>query len=99
MFGMTRTIRGGKTVFSEFQRISVEEGKLTYTARIGTQRVTPFPLKWMTESEVVFENPAHDFPQRILYRKANGGLFARIEGIDKGKERHQDFPYKRVSCQ
>jgi hypothetical protein len=99
MLGMGRTIRGGKTVFTEFLRISEENGKLTYTARIGTKGITPFPLLKMTESEVVFENPTHDFPQRIIYRKQEDGLFARIEGTDKGKERHQDFPYKRVPCE
>ena len=45
-----------------------------------------------------FENAAHDFPQRIIYRKTAGGLHARIEGLDKGKPRSEDFPYKRVSC-
>ncbi len=99
MSGMGRTIRNGKTIFTEFQRISVEDGKLTYTARIGTKGMTMFPLLKMSDTEVVFENPAHDFPQRVIYRKAEGGLFARIEGVDKGKEKHQDFPYKQVSCQ
>lgn len=99
LLGMSRTIRGGKTIFTEFLRISLEDGKLTYTARIGTRGVTAFPLRKMTDTEVVFENPTHDFPQRILYRKVDGGLFARIEGIDKGKEKHQDFPYKRAACE
>jgi len=99
MLGMGRTIRGAKTVFTEFLRISEESGKLTYTARIGTKGVTPFPLLKMTETEVVFENAEHDFPQRIIYRKQGSGLFARIEGLDKGKERHQDFPYQRVACE
>ena len=53
----------------------------------------------MTDSEVVFENATHDFPQRVIYRKVQGGLFARIEGVDKGKDKHEEFPYKRVSCE
>ena len=40
----------------------------------------------------------HDFPQRILYRKVEGGLFARIEGVDKGKPRSVDFPMTAASC-
>ena len=28
-------------------------------------------------SEVVFENPTHDFPQRITYRATESGLSAR----------------------
>ena len=99
MLGMGRTIKGGKTVFSEFLRISIENGKLTYTARIGAKGVTEFPLLKMTANEIVFENPVHDFPQRILYRKNGDHLAARIEGVDKGKTRGEDFPYTRVQCQ
>jgi hypothetical protein len=99
MLGVGRTIRNGKTIFNEFLRIGVEAGKLTYFARIGTKDATQFPLLKMSDSEVVFENPTHDFPQRIVYRKTPDGMFARIEGVEKGKEKHQDFPYKRVSCQ
>lgn len=99
MLGAGRTIRDGKTIFSEFLRIAAEGGKLTYFARVGTTGVTPFPLLKMTDSEVVFENPTHDFPQRIQYRKVAGGLIARIEGVEKGKEKHQDFPYRRVACE
>ena len=99
MLGMGRTIRNGKTISTEFLRVSVENGKLTYTAQIGTPNVTPFPVLRMTETEIVFENPNHDFPQRIIYRKEGDALFARIEGLDKGKERHQDFAYKRSACE
>jgi len=99
LLGMGRTIKGGKTVFTEFLRISVENGTLTYTARIGTKGVTGFPLLRMSADEVVFENPAHDYPQRIIYRKQGDRLFARIEGLDKGKEKHSDFPYVRARCE
>ena len=97
--GMGRTIKGGKTVFTEFLRISVVNGRLTYTARIGTKGVTEFPLLRMTADEIIFENPTHDFPQRILYRKNGPNIKARIEGVDKGKERHEDFLYTRAKCE
>jgi len=99
MLGVGRTIRGGKTIFNEFLRIAVDGGKITYFAHVGTKGATPFALIRASDTEVVFENPAHDFPQRIIYRKVEGGLSARIEGVEKGKEKHQDFPYKRVACQ
>ena len=99
LLGMGRTIKGGKTVFTEFLRISVVNGRLTYTARIGTKGVTEFPLLRMTADEIVFENPTHDFPQRILYRKNGPNIKARIEGVDKGKERHEDFLYTRAKCE
>jgi hypothetical protein len=99
LLGTGRTIREGKTVFTEFLRISSENGALVYTARIGTPRVTPFRLKKLSPGEVVFENPEHDFPQRILYRKAPPGLLARIEGTRQGRERFEEFPYQRATCE
>lgn len=99
LLGMGRTIKGGKTVFTEFLRVSVVNGRLTYTARIGTKGVTEFPLLRMTADEIIFENPTHDFPQRILYRKNGPNITARIEGVDKGKERHEDFLYTRAKCE
>ncbi len=93
---MGRTIRDGRTVFSEFVRISVEDGKLTYTARIGTPGITAFPLLSRTAEELIFEKKDHDFPQRIVYRRSPTGLFARVEGEVKGKTRAQEFRYQ--SC-
>ena len=42
----------------------------------------------------IFENPAHDFPQRIIYRKEGAyKLNARIEGPMNGELKRIDFPY------
>ncbi len=44
---------------------------------------------------MVFENPQHDFPQRILYRKnPDGTLHARAEGERNGKLSGQDFHFR-----
>ena len=48
---------------------------------------------------VVFENPQHDFPQRIIYRlEKDGSLLARIEGVNQGREKGINFPMKRAKC-
>src|SRR5258706_4807753 len=100
MLGLSRTLKAGKTVFSEFMRIEKTPDGFVYRARIlPGQPGTLFKMIRSTDTEVVFENPAHDFPQRILYRKVDGGLFARIEGVDKGKPRGVDFPMSSVSCE
>ena len=99
MPGLSRTLKSDKTVFSEFMRIEKAPGGFAYRARIlPGQPGTLFKMIRSTETEVVFENPTHDFRRRILYRKTEGGLFARIEGVDKGKPRGVDFPMTATSC-
>jgi hypothetical protein len=56
-----------------------------------------FTLVKASLTEAVFENLAHDFPQRILYRKTAQGLHARVESADGKKA--QDFPMKPAPCQ
>lgn len=54
----------------------------------------------MNATMAVFENPNHDFPQRIIYRLVTvDSLVARIEGRIDGKERSSDFPYRRARCE
>lgn len=99
MMGISRTIRDGKVVFNEFMRIETRADGVYYTPRIGTNAApVDFKLAKQSPTEVVFENPAHDFPQRILYRKSAEGLFARIEGTKDGKSRSEDFPMQPAPC-
>jgi hypothetical protein len=100
MLGAARTLREGRVVFHEFMRIEERGGEVVYTPRIGSaEKPVAFRLVRQSESEVVFENPAHDFPQRILYTKSAEGLAARIEGTDKGSARTEDFPMRRMVCE
>ena len=51
----------------------------------------------MTETEMVFENPQHDFPQRISYRLINEtSLLAEISGSFRGKQVTEQFPLTRI---
>lgn len=100
MLGMARTVRGGKVVEHEFLDIRADaDGRLQYTASPSGQSRATFALLSQTDAEVVFENAAHDFPQRIIYRRhADGRLLARIEGVVKGQARGIDFPMRRMAC-
>jgi hypothetical protein len=95
LLGSAKALKNGKAVFHEFMRISIEQGRLVFLARIGSKGVTAFPVKTASETEVVFENPTHDDPKRIIYRKQGDAMLARVEGDTKG----EDFHYRRVSCQ
>jgi hypothetical protein len=61
-------------------------------------------LAWLggrckSDTEVVFKNLQHDFPQRIVVAIKDGGkLKARIEGLRNGSLRVIPFPMTRVSC-
>ena len=99
MMGIARTLKNGQVIFSEFMRIELRNGNLVFTPRIGTKQASvDFPLKTRTETQIVFENPAHDFPQRIFYKKVGEALHARIEGTENGKSRSEDFPMRPVDC-
>jgi len=96
MLGMSRTVADGKTVEYEFLRVAEVNGRLSYIAKPSGQPEAVFPLKSMEPAGVVFENPAHDFPQRVIYRRqSDGSITARIEGTMNGQARGRDFPYRR----
>lgn len=96
MLGMSRTVRGGRTTEFEFLRIAEVDGSLAYIAKPSAQAEATFPVKTLTEREVIFENPTHDFPQRVIYRQnGDGTVTARIEGTMNGQARGMDFPYAR----
>ncbi len=101
MLGMSRTIKNGKTVDFEFVQIrEVEPGKLAYIAHPSGQQKATFALLRHNDTEFVFEDLAHDFPQRVIYRRdGERVLLARIEGIANGKLKGIDFPMKRISCE
>jgi hypothetical protein len=98
LIGMSRTVAGGKTVFFEYLRIEARGADIYYVAHPKARTPgTDFKLTRLTAQEAVFENPAHDFPKRIIYRKnADGSLTARIEGDGTEKEKPQDFQYRPI---
>lgn len=95
MLGMSRTVRNGKLAEREFLRIESKDGVPTYFATPGDRPApTPFKLTKSGGGELVFENPEHDFPKRIIYRKTADGVTARVESGPKGFE----FAFKKVAC-
>jgi hypothetical protein len=100
MLGVSRTVKGGNTVAHEFMQIrALADGRLAFIAEPSGQRRAEFPLKGQTDTEVVFENPTHDFPQRVAYKfEAPDTLRARIEGLRSGRERVIEFPLRRTPC-
>lgn len=56
-----------------------------------------FKLTSSSANQLVFENPAHDFPQKISYTlETEGSLMAEISGIVNGQQRARKFPMKKL---
>ena len=100
MLGVNRTVRDSKTVAFEFMRIVEQvDGGLEFIASPSGQDTTSFLMISVSDREVIFENPDHDFPQRIIYRLlSDEDLLGHIEGTINGEERAIDFPMKRTEC-
>ena len=99
MLGMARTVRGDRTVAWEHLRIAETAGALSYHAMPSGQPPAVFTATILTDSAVTFENATHDFPQRVMYRRAGrDSLHARIEGTVGGRSRAVDFRFHRSPC-
>jgi hypothetical protein len=98
MLGMGRTVRDGKVVEYESVLLREQDGKLAYEAHPSGQPSAVFVSSTIDESTVIFENPAHDYPQRVGYKRERDSLLAWIDGTAGGKSRRVDFPYRRVAC-
>ena len=96
MLGMSRTVAGSKTAEFEYLRIGRREDAIYYVAQPkGRCPATDFKLIKATAQEAVFENPAHDFPKRIIYRKtAEDSLTASIDGGEGTKQ--MTFSFRRM---
>jgi uncharacterized protein DUF6265 len=99
MLGVGRTVVGDS--LREYEQVALFErgGRLVYAATPARQAPAEFESIAVSDSAVTFENPAHDFPQRVIYRRRGAdSLLARVEGMRGGQVRGSDYPYGRVPC-
>jgi hypothetical protein len=98
MMGVSRTVSNGKT--SEWEFLIIREGPkgLEYVAKPSGQPEATFTSTSVSATEVVFENPAHDFPKKIIYKRDGDSLTASTEGPMNGQTRKIDFAYKKAAC-
>lgn len=80
----------------ESMSIVIRDGRFTFIARPEGRPETAFPLKEADNGYAVFENLAHDFPQRVIYSyDGDDTLEARIEGTIDGKAQSMEWRYVR----
>ena len=84
----------GRKTF-EFLRIADTAEGFSYFASPGGRAPVEFRMKETGDRRVVFENAAHDFPQRIVYWREGDALAARIEGTIKGAPRSEEWRFTK----
>ena len=104
LIGAGHTVAGGKTQDYEFLRIEARADGLHYVAAPRNQKETAFRLASRTsdgpDEIFTFANPAHDFPQSIVYRRGSEGwLYVHVEGKLGSEERRIIYPFRRVDCE
>ncbi len=97
--GRSFMIANNDTIFSERISLELKNNELFYIPAVSAQNNgQPIPFKFTSSenTEIIFENREHDFPQRIIYKNPKpDSLYARVEGNDNGKFRKEEFFMKR----
>lgn len=81
LFGYATALKDGETVFFEQMRIDPGAAPV-FNAYPAGKGPSPFPLAAQSGTSATFENPAHDYPQKITYTREGDALSARISLID-----------------
>ena len=96
LLGSGKTIRDGAPTGFEFMRVEVLDGRPTFVALPSGQPEARFPLREITSEGWVFEDLAHDFPQRVTYgRTGRHTMRAIVEGVVDGNARGFTLDYTR----
>ena len=98
LLGVSHTLKGGRVSAFEFLRVIVKNGKAVYVAQPGGVPPTEFVATDVSADQIVFENPKHDFPKRVIYRRSGADhLTASIDGGASADSR-VEFAMKRQGC-
>lgn len=100
LLGRSYRVREKDTLPMETIRLIKEGDSLFYIPTVPGQnggQPVRFAATVVKDNELLFSNPAHDFPQRISYKLIRpDSLVASIGGTLQGEERKQVFPMKKV---
>lgn len=97
LLGLHRDVKDRRMVSFEFLRIEATPEGIVYFASPRSRPPVAFKLVELGERRAVFENRAHDFPQRILYWiDAAGAMHARIEGPQGGKTVSEEWVWTKT---
>jgi hypothetical protein len=86
----------GDSTLQETLELSKRKREWYYTSTVVGQnnnRPVSFKISFLGREEFISENHAHDFPQRIAYRRLGNSLFASIEGKKNEKLSKRNFDF------
>lgn len=84
------------TIPQENIEMAFRNGEWYYIPTVANQnegKPVSFKVIFLRANEFVSENPAHDFPQRIAYRRIKQNMYASIEGSKNGLYNKQNFDF------
>ena len=96
VFGLSVTVARGRASW-EFARIAPSDEGLSFFAEPAGQPPAEFAAVEHGPARIVFENPAHDFPHRVIYAREGDRLTGRIEGVVDGAPRAAEWVYDRAA--
>ena len=95
MRGAGRSGKASQLDWWEHTRIEENGGTLRFCALPKGQAGACFTAVSVAPNAVTFENPAHDFPTRVAYRRDGDELVAEISGKDGANI--QRWRFKRIN--
>lgn len=97
--GESYFIKGKDTLHFEKIQMKQKGEALYYITTIkGQNNNKPVTFKYndTIEKQLVFENPKHDYPQKIMYSKiTKDSIIIQISGIQQGKPSTERFSMKK----
>lgn len=98
--GKSYLLKKKDTIVLETVSLLQKNGTLFYIPTVTNQnnaRPVPFKLTFSSANQLVFENPTHDFPQKITYALiSSDSLIAEISGTLNNKQQIRQFPMKKI---
>ncbi len=96
LLGLSRTLSGDSLESFEFMRLVPSGKDAGFHVQPNGVPATLFTISSQGRGWVVFENSAHDFPNRIEYRSEGDALHAVISGPgEDGTQLQIPFDYQR----
>jgi hypothetical protein len=94
--GVARLITDGRDRETEHLRIYMHGDSLVYDAHPESQAPNIFTLRTHAADSLVFEDPEHDFPQRIVYRRVGTDSLIATVGNIAGTGRPLRFAFRKI---